>query len=952
MAGTDTARGINFQYASAIRMLLSFPEHPEWYIIQFEGDLDIEDALVLNFEGQAVFRAQFKQKIDPQRWEPSEWNAVLEAFANTQNPGEAYFSFVYAGSRGPAVVKLDAVLQNLRQAPVVPLSDEDNDLLNVHLSAKSRDFVIATGERLVFEHQESWESIQARDWRRLRRLLVAHNAQRPSEGLEEDIYNRLFVTIARKTETSSRYLRQLTRKEVYQLIGFADDQVAAPTFDVAAYRVWLAEHAKQISPIIPLDLLRESSAPAILNMVIRPEHRVDQTLSEALTNSLTQPLSSLATLSIYHRIMMVGLAGSGKSTLLFQLGQHFAEKANDIDGQAKSALLPIYINLAGYDGESMPALIQDALQSSGQAVTAEAVDALIATEPLLLLLDDFDLAKTDQLAPLTFQLRKWLFTHPQFWAVTTSHRATDGHNLNLATFRLQSLTSDQQRAILTGLKGIEKADVTVICNGLPSESAHLLEQPLTLQMLAYAYLQAGHRVPYSLAGLYQDVVTGLLTMNEQKGFNNIPRSDKVSALSALAAWMQNTEIYTVSPTRLGNLLGEWINAIDNPYKLAPLAGYSLMELRQALMQSNLLTVDLEEGLTFIHPTFRNFLAALALVDRDIREVYSKRSWQTSLIFLASLGTPQQINALLESLVENPVLLGKLIQERAVRRASIQRDKAQIKVYFDAFARAYFTLAKRFPSVLKMSPWREISEDKARLAVYRSTDAGYTVICSIGEANSELVEWIDDERLQVLSREFASTLPLPMWLLPASVVERYLPSELAYLWVVRSLFDLIEFFGWFSESHYATSQADSQSYPHPAVKSIIERYMLLQQIVDGLPEDLRAELPYYAQREFDLFIEVDETHTPPSVRHVARPGGESGKIRVVANVHKEVDTDPPMLIRDDMSWTVNYANTIESIVGVEEDALPEVWAGSPDRWVKRLLKDHLQSLLPGFPPHSW
>lgn len=100
MSGTDTARGINFQYACALGIIVDFPEHSDWQTIQLEGDEDIEDVQVFDGDSCVVFRAQIKQKTDPEQWQPHEFRDVLLAFSATPDSDRTHYRFIYSGADG------------------------------------------------------------------------------------------------------------------------------------------------------------------------------------------------------------------------------------------------------------------------------------------------------------------------------------------------------------------------------------------------------------------------------------------------------------------------------------------------------------------------------------------------------------------------------------------------------------------------------------------------------------------------------------------------------------------------------------------------------------------------------------------------------------------------------------------------------------------------------------
>jgi len=114
MAGTDTARGINFQYSCGISFILDSLQQPRWKTLQFEGNKDIEDIVVFDDKEEILLRVQVKQKESPQRWEPSDLKDVLLRFLECGDSEMAIYQFAYAGSEGPALINdLNPILHKI-----------------------------------------------------------------------------------------------------------------------------------------------------------------------------------------------------------------------------------------------------------------------------------------------------------------------------------------------------------------------------------------------------------------------------------------------------------------------------------------------------------------------------------------------------------------------------------------------------------------------------------------------------------------------------------------------------------------------------------------------------------------------------------------------------------------------------------------------------------------------
>ena len=159
MAGTDTSRGINFQYACSIGFLIDFIAHPDWASIKFEGDKDIEDIVVFNEKNEILIRAQVKQKIDPYRWEPYEFRDVILSFADLYDSGVTNFMFIYAGAEGKSITnQIKPILLKIQHEGWYALSLAEKDTLSNLLNEQGAEFISKVQNRFIAIRRESVES--------------------------------------------------------------------------------------------------------------------------------------------------------------------------------------------------------------------------------------------------------------------------------------------------------------------------------------------------------------------------------------------------------------------------------------------------------------------------------------------------------------------------------------------------------------------------------------------------------------------------------------------------------------------------------------------------------------------------------------------------------------------------------------------------------------------------
>jgi len=470
-------------------------------------------------------------------------------------------------------------------------------------------------------------------------------------------------------------------------------------------------------------------------------------------------------------------------------------------------------------------------------------------------------------------------------------------------------------------------------------------------MMAYVYLQSEHQVPKSRSPLYQEVIKGILARSEEKGLIEFDRSDKVSLLALLARWMQNNEIYVVSPARISCLIDRWVISGDDRFQFAHLRCCDQLRLRNELIQSGLLRTTLDGDVEFIHPTFRAYLAALTVSVDELTAIVGKSAWRTSLILWASLREICETDVLVNLLIEHPLLLGQVMRERAERRDGITLSKAELQKYFKRMNRFFHEFVRQFPIFLKNPPWKSLTEKRLKLVVAQSSATGYVLTWQSSENDIDTIRWTTCTELCQLVENTDSAFPLPLWLLPTEIIQKYHSLEVVYLWVVRSLFDLLVFAGW--KGGLDVSDFGQQVDSHPAIALIANRFLLCQEFASGLPREIRDQLPFYCNKEYDLAIEVHEFLTPPIVRYAVVPGHEPGHVSIVQSILKEPD-DASLLFRrdEDGYWHFQVDKIARKVSSVEQVIIGQLMTESPGSWAQRRLRAELQECLPGFPPGAW
>ncbi len=220
MGGPDTSRGINFQYACAIEIILECVTNPAWDMIQLEGSVDVEDVIVFDCARHVLVRTQIKQKNDPYQWQPAEIASVVQAFSICRDFEETRYQFVYAGSEGTTLVRsIRPILTKLRVEGAEALLSSEEAKLKKHFAPDAIAFLFKVGHRLEFIKHDTRGSLKDRSLMRIRRLCASRVSGHLTDDFEEQVYARLFQLIANTTEQAEQYARCLKRSEILEVLG-------------------------------------------------------------------------------------------------------------------------------------------------------------------------------------------------------------------------------------------------------------------------------------------------------------------------------------------------------------------------------------------------------------------------------------------------------------------------------------------------------------------------------------------------------------------------------------------------------------------------------------------------------------------------------------------------------------------------------------------------------------
>ncbi len=706
-------------------------------------------------------------------------------------------------------------------------------------------------------------------------------------------------------------------------------------FDTFQYFEAIRLYIEQWFPIIPLSLKQESVLPDILSFTINVQSEIKLSdTSETLFDVLQQ----------FRQITLVGEAGTGKSVSLWQLALSCNKNPD------KTNLIPVYIELAGYNGEKIVDLIQRSFQMFGHTITTNAVITLAQQGHLLLLFDDFDISKTAQISNLLINLTSWKLTYLKCPMVITTHRLSDGHKLKLPTFRLLPLNYNEAQRILMELSIVDESDALAILNNLPEESKHLIDSPLTLRMIAYAYVNSKHHIPKSQGSLYQVVAEGIFALSEQKGFIEFEKSDKVQLIALLAKWMQDNEVYVISPAQLITVLSEWIRGKNNYPQLTYFHPDKLPNLRTEIIQSGFFRTRLDGDIEFIHSTFRAYFAALTISIEQLSLIVEVDSWTTSLIFWTSLNHRTKTDAIFDLILEDPILLGQIVIEREKQRNELIFNKSEVYAYFEKLNQAFRKFISQFPSLLRGHAGSFVQEAHLNLLVAESSTEDFTIVWRNIENDHTNVRWVTNRELLNLEKAANFGFVLPIRIIPRKIIQKYHPVELTYLLVMRSLFDILNFGGWGGGVDVMTFTKD-YNLPH-SIALIMNRFFLYQDFANKLPIQFLDKLPFYAQKEYDLAIEVHDYLDMPLVRYAIVPTDNKGSISIIQSVLKEPN-DPFLFKKDGKgNWSLYVGESVQEVSSVEEVEVLQLMSRPPDAFAKEWLTSDFKKYFSGFPPNIW
>jgi HEAT repeat protein/energy-coupling factor transporter ATP-binding protein EcfA2 len=352
-----------------------------------------------------------------------------------------------------------------------------------------------------------------------------------------------------------------------------------------------------------------------------------------------------------HHLLILGQPGAGKSTLLRQLAEraYDAPHAIGLDRPHLPLLLPLRA-LAHAEGaleERLNQALQNELRLT-RPLPAGFLDAWPQRldTPWLFLLDGLDEVPADRY----LSLRQWisdLLTRPDVARVIITSRPSaytekEWESSRLSVYEIQPFTPDQTAELARRWFG---EDAPAFLQALETvRSSVLTETPLLITIAAKVYLER-KRLPERRAQLYQEFVDIWLDEARERGLR-----DELDAavldlaqptLAHLALAMTDHPDWTDEKSLIPVVV-EYLNEQLNLKARAPAVAERFLRV---MARRSGVFLKREERYEWVHPTFREYFAALALNQqlesgKSFEEVLGERvlqeKWAETIVALAEI----------------------------------------------------------------------------------------------------------------------------------------------------------------------------------------------------------------------------------------------------------------------------------------------------------------------------
>jgi tetratricopeptide (TPR) repeat protein/energy-coupling factor transporter ATP-binding protein EcfA2 len=443
------------------------------------------------------------------------------------------------------------------------------------------------------------------------------------------------------------YCRQLPYLSLHTLIGGADSE-APPSLGETYVRLQAQPRSEERRP--PDGSEAEKGEPDERDL--RPERPVfvEQALSE------------------HARLVILGEAGAGKSTLLRHLAQCAWQNPASIglDAPHLSVLVPLRRSAAA-DG-ALPARLSQALCAELPLVQDLPADFFTAWPSQtgarwLLLLDGLDEVPAQERRAVANLIEGWARQVKGHRVVVTS-RTAGYEALDARAFRHYTLLPFDPKQVSVFARNWFGDDAATFQAELDRVRVGALAgTPLLLTVAAAVYWR-WHKLPPRRSGLYGQFVDILLVEDERRPEVRAALSDLLAyrrpILERIALWCQEELGGGLMPER--DFGAQVARILQDEKGLRPFeVEAQAKRYVRAVRERGGLLVRRGDALDFIHPTFREYLAACALrrqpraeVDEIIRTRWLDDAWREVVLFLFCLRSDEgtNVSGLVQEILES------------------------------------------------------------------------------------------------------------------------------------------------------------------------------------------------------------------------------------------------------------------------------------------------------------
>jgi hypothetical protein len=351
-------------------------------------------------------------------------------------------------------------------------------------------------------------------------------------------------------------------------------------------------------------------------------------------------------LASHKQWLLIGPGGAGKTTLLGVLAHAAAQRALDASAQAANRDRPIPVLLkSSPHGHDLLGQIAQEFTARGLRCDPRIVKSWLEQGALVLLIDEFDTSPAPHLLART--LADLMGQNPNCRFVLASRpNAAALRSLRCPVLTLEPLDDAGMKRLFVAHLGEEGQALFGELAALRGLDA--FRQPLMAWFAALAYRGGPQTVPLSRGALYRRVLEGSYLENwEAARGGEAPNAAKETLLECLALLghhLVRRGAQSLGQAEAARLCDELLRRRDSTVRGAALL---------AVLAERRLLTQREERVSFWHPTFRDYFAAVWLERHFgrvaiVRRVVSER-WFEVLEFLVGILPEDRARVALDAL---------------------------------------------------------------------------------------------------------------------------------------------------------------------------------------------------------------------------------------------------------------------------------------------------------------